>query len=570
MPRKLAEQGFVTLSLDLSFWGESEGQPRNAVSPDIYAEDFSAAVDFLRTQSFVDRDRIGAIGICGSGSFVISAAKIDPRIQAIATVSMYDMGAANRNGLGHAVTRGAAQGGHRRGSRAARRGVRRRPDRSTPAASVHSIDERSSPIEREFYDFYRTPRGEFTPAGSSPQLTTHPTLTSNVKFMNFYPFTDIETISPRPMLFITGETAHSREFSEDGLPPGRPAQGAAGRARRRATSTSTTGWTLIPFDSLTAFFTTHLRAREPAKRQPTAGRRLFRPPSRHVHACLRSPACHHRPRRCADPADWGGVLAMTLCVFALIASEFMPVSLLTPIAADLRVSEGQAGHGIAMSGAFAVVTSLLMRRGRPHGPQGAAACADGADVRVRRGLALAAQLRHVHARARADRRGHRWVLVDVGGHRHAPGADATRCPRRWRMFNGGNALATVVAAPLGSYLGGIIGWRGAFFCLVPVAVIALAWQWIALPSMRPAPQATARPGALRLLTRPLLALGMLAAGLFFMGQFTLFTYLRPFLEGTTGVAVPTLSLHPAGHRCGRPGRHAAGRTPAQGQPVPGH
>jgi fermentation-respiration switch protein FrsA (DUF1100 family) len=101
---KMAEQGFVTLSLDLSFWGESEGQPRNAVSPDIYAEDFSAAVDFLGTQSLVDRNRIGAIGICGSGSFVISAAKIDPRMKAIVTVSMYDMGAANRNALKRSQT----------------------------------------------------------------------------------------------------------------------------------------------------------------------------------------------------------------------------------------------------------------------------------------------------------------------------------------------------------------------------------------------------------------------------------------------------------------------------------
>jgi uncharacterized protein len=86
--QKLAEQGFITLSLDLSFWGESEGQPRNVVSPDIYAEDFSAAVDFLGTQPLVDRNRIGVLGICGSGSFVISAAKIDPRMKAIATVSM--------------------------------------------------------------------------------------------------------------------------------------------------------------------------------------------------------------------------------------------------------------------------------------------------------------------------------------------------------------------------------------------------------------------------------------------------------------------------------------------------
>ena len=80
------------------------GQPRNAVSPDVYAEDFSAAVDYLRTQSFVDKERIGALGICGSGSFVISAAKIDPRIKAVATVSMYDMGAANRDGLRIRVT----------------------------------------------------------------------------------------------------------------------------------------------------------------------------------------------------------------------------------------------------------------------------------------------------------------------------------------------------------------------------------------------------------------------------------------------------------------------------------
>src|SRR6516162_1785123 len=83
----MAEQGFETMSLDLSFWGESDRQPRNAVSPDIYAEGFSAAVDFLRTHSFVDKERIGAIGICGSGSFVISAAKIDPRIKAIAAAA---------------------------------------------------------------------------------------------------------------------------------------------------------------------------------------------------------------------------------------------------------------------------------------------------------------------------------------------------------------------------------------------------------------------------------------------------------------------------------------------------
>src|SRR3954453_1579641 len=89
---KLAERGFVTLSFDLSFWGESEGQPRNTVAPDIYVEDFNAAVDFLGTRPFVSRERIGVLGICGSGGFVVAAAQIDPRMKAIATVSMYDMG----------------------------------------------------------------------------------------------------------------------------------------------------------------------------------------------------------------------------------------------------------------------------------------------------------------------------------------------------------------------------------------------------------------------------------------------------------------------------------------------
>ncbi|WP_407704076.1 alpha/beta hydrolase [Zophobihabitans entericus] len=211
---KMAEQGFITLSIDLSFWGESDGQPRNSVSPDIYAEDFSAAVDFLGTRTFIDRDNIGVIGICGSGSFAISAAKIDPRLKAIVTVSMYDMGAANRQALNHSLT--LEQRKEIIADAAQQRYVEfTGGEIKYTSGTVHEINGNSHPIEREFYDFYRTPRGEFTPEGSSPLLTTHPTLTSNVKFMNFYPFNDIETISPRPMLFITGENAHSKEFSED-------------------------------------------------------------------------------------------------------------------------------------------------------------------------------------------------------------------------------------------------------------------------------------------------------------------------------------------------------------------
>ena len=211
---KMAERGFVTLSIDLSFWGGSEGEPRNAVLPEVYAEDFSAAVDFLGTRPFVDRNLIGVIGICGSGSFAISAAIIDPRLKAIATISMYNMGTASRNGLKHSLTL------EQRKQIMAEAAEQRYAEflggeTKYTGGTVHQLTEKSSPIEREFYEFYRTQRGKFTPDGATPMTTTHPTLSSNVKFMNFYPFEDIETISPRPMLFITGENAHSREFSED-------------------------------------------------------------------------------------------------------------------------------------------------------------------------------------------------------------------------------------------------------------------------------------------------------------------------------------------------------------------
>ncbi|MCW1245235.1 alpha/beta hydrolase [Pseudomonas sp. SAICEU22] len=254
---KMAEKGFVTLSLDLSFWGESEGQPRNAVSPDIYAEDFSAAVDFLSAQPFVDKERIGAIGICGSGSFVISAAKIDPRMKAIATVSMYDMGGVNRNGLKHSQTldqRRAiiAQATQQRNVEFAG------GETLYTSGTVHELDENTHPIQREFYDFYRTPRGEFTPASSSKDLTTHPTLTSNIKFMNFYPLNDIETISPHPMLFIAGADAHSREFSEEAYKlAGQPKElviiPGAGHVDLYDRID------LIPFDKLTSFFQNNLK-----------------------------------------------------------------------------------------------------------------------------------------------------------------------------------------------------------------------------------------------------------------------------------------------------------------------
>lgn len=212
--QKLAEQGFVTLAIDLSFWGESEGKPGHMVSPEIYADDFSAAVDYLSTQTYVDAEKIGVLGICGSGSFVISAAKIDPRMKAIATVSMYDMGAAFRNGLKHSQT--LAQREALIKSAVEQRFVEfQGGEKAYIPGTVNKLNASTPDIQREFFDFYRTTRGGYTPQGEKEELTTKPLLSSVGKFMNFYPFNDIETISPRPMLFITGDQAHSKEFSED-------------------------------------------------------------------------------------------------------------------------------------------------------------------------------------------------------------------------------------------------------------------------------------------------------------------------------------------------------------------
>lgn len=233
---------------------------------------------------------------------------------------------------------------------------------------------------------------------------------------------------------------------------------------------------------------------------------------------------------------------MTLCVFALIASEFMPVSLLTPLATDLHVSEGLAGYGIAISGAFAVLTSLSIS-------MIAGSMNRKTLLLLLTGLmGVSGLIVGLSSNYGVYMIGRALIGVVIGGFWSMSAATAMRLvppqsvPRALAIFNGGNALATVVAAPLGSYLGGIIGWRGAFLCLVPLALIAMAWQWISLPSMKATPRAAASANVFSLLKKPLVALGMLAVGAFFMGQFMLFTYVRPFLETVTGVDVRTLSM----------------------------
>ncbi|MDB5669433.1 MAG: transporter, partial [Alphaproteobacteria bacterium] len=238
---------------------------------------------------------------------------------------------------------------------------------------------------------------------------------------------------------------------------------------------------------------------------------------------------------------WSAVFALTLCVATLIASEFMPVSLLTPIATDLHLSEGQAGQAISVSGLFAVMTSLSL-----------SASTAGMDRRTLllglTGMMIASGLIVASAPSFLVLILGRALLgVVIGGFWSMSAATVMRLvseaevPRALALLNGGTALATTIGAPLGSYLGQYIGWRGAFVTVAPLAAITLAWLMATLPAM-PSRVPADYAGPFKLLRMPVIAYGMGAVALFFMGRFALFTYLRPFLETVTRVDVSTLSL----------------------------
>jgi len=247
----MAERGFVTLAFDASYNGESGGQPHFIASHEAFVEDFSAAVDYLGRNALVDRERIGIIGVCGSGGFSLAAAEIDPRIKALATVSMYDIGQATRQGLNETLDKSALK--TRLAAVAAQRWAE--VDGAAQAMVIGTpevITEESSEIDREFYDYYRTPRGHH------PRSTTAMTFTGAASMALFSAFEHLDWISPRPVLFITGEKAHSRLFSEQAFAratepkelyvvPGAGHVDLYDRAN------------LIPWDKLTSFFTQHLR-----------------------------------------------------------------------------------------------------------------------------------------------------------------------------------------------------------------------------------------------------------------------------------------------------------------------
>jgi fermentation-respiration switch protein FrsA (DUF1100 family) len=251
---QMAQRGFVALAFDPSYTGESGGEPRNVASPDINTEDFSAAVDYLGLQPTVDRNRIGIIGICGWAGFALNATAVDKRVKAVATTSMYDMSRVNAKGYFDKLTT------EERTRMLEQLGEQRWKDAEKGEVSIgaRNLPERLTGNEpqfvKEYFDYYRTPRG-FHPRSlnsNSGWTTTNP-----ISFMNTPLLTYIKEISPRPLLLIAGENAHSRYFSED-------AYKAAAEPKELVIIPNAVHVDLydkvdvIPFDKLTTFFNQHL------------------------------------------------------------------------------------------------------------------------------------------------------------------------------------------------------------------------------------------------------------------------------------------------------------------------
>lgn len=241
-------------------------------------------------------------------------------------------------------------------------------------------------------------------------------------------------------------------------------------------------------------------------------------------------------------AYWSGVFSVTSCIFLLITSEFMPVSLLTPIAKDLAISEGMAGQGLTISGICAVIISLILPTIIGNIDRKILLLTMTAMMAFS-GLIIAQATNYpVYMLGRA------LIGLVIGGFWSMSAAIAIRLvpqdkiPQALAIFNSGNALATTISAPLGSYMSALIGWRWAFFSLAPIAFVILAWQWISLPKMPINKDNPVTKITLSQILNPVVIMGLMACGLFFMGQFTLFTYIRPFLEKVTQVNVNTLSF----------------------------
>lgn len=243
---ELAQRGFVVLTFDQSFMGESSGEPRHTSSPDIFTENFSAGVDFLGLQTFVDRERIGVIGICGSGGFALSAAQVDTRIKAVATASMYDMSAAVRAGQDAAAIQAMKEQLSRQRWIDAENGT---PEYLPvfPEQPIEAVPAELEEPDAEWFRFYALKRGHH------PSARGNFTTTSAMAMLNFPLLHHIDEISPRPILFVVGDRAHSKFFSEDAF-------AAAQEPKELYVVEDAEHIDLydrtdrIPFDKLTAFF----------------------------------------------------------------------------------------------------------------------------------------------------------------------------------------------------------------------------------------------------------------------------------------------------------------------------
>lgn len=208
---ELVQRGFVVLTFDQVHMGESAGEPRNVSSPDLFAESFSAAVDYLGVKvPYVDREKIGVIGICGSGGFALSAASVDVRIKAVATTSMYDI--SDVRGMMNLTKEQIDRMKHQLAEQRWSDFEQGQPEYipsfpETPYPSVEALPE-TDLITNEWNRFYAVPRGHH------PNARGGFTTTSNLAMMQFKCLDYIDEISPRPILFVAGDHAHSRSFSE--------------------------------------------------------------------------------------------------------------------------------------------------------------------------------------------------------------------------------------------------------------------------------------------------------------------------------------------------------------------
>ena len=207
----LAEMGFLTITFDPSFTGESGGQPRYVASPDFNTEDFSAAVDFLSTNEMVDPERIGILGICGWGGFAVNAAAVDTRIKATVASTMYDISRNTANNYFDADDNADARHAMRQALNAQRTEDYRNGSYALAGGVVDPLPEDAPQFVKDYYAYYKTPRGYHKRSLNSNGGWNR---TSALSFLNM-PILSYAGEIRSAVLLVHGENAHSRYFSED-------------------------------------------------------------------------------------------------------------------------------------------------------------------------------------------------------------------------------------------------------------------------------------------------------------------------------------------------------------------